>query len=88
MQPHPVEAERPFEVVRRISLSAMDYENFISDLYADREFLGRCSHLCGAGEILRCLLVQQRGRADGILVLPVDGDYVGWAAYYPGPMAD
>ena len=35
-----------------------------------------------AHETWHCILVQQRGRTDGVLVMPEDGCYVGWAAYY------
>ena len=32
-------------------------------------------------DIWKCLLVQQRGRMDGVLVMPKAGRCVGWAAY-------
>ena len=81
--PHPLEQEQPYEIVKIISLSAMDYENFCTDMIADRFFLEENSDLCGESPVWRCLLVQQRGRSDGILVLP-DHCYVKWAAYRPG----
>ncbi len=86
MQPHPAGAERPYAVVQEVALSPMDYENFITDFYADRPFLRSYFHLCSHDKCFRCLLVQCRGRRDGVLVLPVEGGFVGYAAYYPGPI--
>lgn len=36
MKPHQIESETPFEVVKTITLSPMSYENFCTDLLADR----------------------------------------------------
>ena len=80
--PHPIEQEQRFEIVKSIKLAKIDYENFITDMVADRQFIEDNASLCARGEIWRCLLVQQRGCTDGVLVLPTDGCYVGWAAYY------
>ena len=87
MRPHPLEAELDYTVVGTVTLSAMEYENFTTDLYADREFLRRLGSLCAMDRVCRCLLVRQRGGSAGLLVIPEDGDYVGYAAYYPGPAA-
>ena len=68
--PHPVEAEREYEVAARVLLSGLDFENFATDMLADRAFIEEHAALCGVGEVLRCLLVRRRG-----------GDaFVGWAA--------
>lgn len=37
--PHPVEMERQFLVVKTVKLSKIDYENFITDMIADRQFI-------------------------------------------------
>ena len=79
---HLVEKERPFEVVKTVKLAKIDYENFITDMLADRQFIEDHAPLCAKGEVWRCILVQQRGRSDGVLVMPEDGCFVGWAAYY------
>ena len=63
-------------------LARIDYENFTTDMIADRQFIEDNASLCSRGETWRCILVQQRGRTDGVLVLPAGGCYVGWAAYY------
>ena len=83
-------AERPLDTapvavgVRRmqVKLAKIDYENFITDMLADRQFIEDHAALCAKGEVWRCILVQQRGHADGVLVMPEDGCFVGWAAYY------
>ena len=78
---HLLERERPFEVAATVKLAKIDYENFITDMDADRQFIEDHAALCARGEVWRCLLVQQRGRSDGVLVIPEDGCFVGWAAY-------
>ena len=82
MAPHPVERERLYEIVKTVKLAKIDYDNFITDMIADRYFIEDYAALCSQGEVWRCLLVQQRGRSDGVLVVPIDGCYVGWAGYY------
>ena len=81
--PHPVEMERQFLVVKTVRLSKIDYENFITDMIADRQFIEENASLCSKGTVWNCIFVQQRGREDGVLVLPIDQSYVGWAAYLP-----
>ena len=80
--PHPIERERLFTIVKSVRLAKIDYENFITDMLADRQFIEDNAALCSQGETWRCVLVQQRGCTDGILVIPADGCHVGWAAYY------
>ena len=82
--PYPIEQEMQYEIVKTVKLAKIDYENFIADMIADRKFIEDNAVLCSQGEVWRCILVQQRGRTDGVLVVPVDGCYVGWAAYYSG----
>ena len=84
LAPHPIEQETQYEIVNTVKLAKIDYENFITDMIADRLFIEGNAALCAQGGVWRCLLVQQRGRTDGVLVVPVDGCYVGWAAYYSG----
>ena len=79
--PHLKEQERPYEVIKVIRLGAMDYENFITDLLADRPFIEECSNLCEQEEIWKCMLVCQRGQRDGVLVMPERDRFVGWAGY-------
>lgn len=84
LAPHPIEQETQYEIVNTVKLAKTDYENFITDMIADRQFIEDNASLCSQGGPWRCILVQQRGRTDGVLVVPVDGCYVGWAAYYRG----
>ena len=79
---HAVDKERPYEIVKTVKLAKIDYENFITDMVADRQFIEDCATLCAKGQVWRCIVVQQRGHADGVLVMPEDGCFVGWAAYY------
>ncbi len=80
--PHLVEDERAYEVAKQVRLAKIDYENFITDMIADRQFIEDNANLCSKDETWRCILVQQRGQTDGVLVMPEDGCFVGWAAYY------
>jgi len=82
--PHDVTAEREYEIVATVSLGSIDYENFITDMVADRQFLEENCGLCSVGKVWKCLLVQQRGRTDGVLVIPVDRRYVKYAACFRG----
>ena len=81
-RPHRPEEERPYAVVKRIYLLRIDYENFITDLYADRQFIEDYGHFCSEGEEYRCLLVTTRGGEDGILVTPLEERFVRSAAYW------
>lgn len=81
--PHPIEDERPYCVVARVRLAKIDYENFLCDLLADRQFLEDHGETCKTGTVWGCLLVQQRGRTDGVLVIPERRRFVAWAAYVP-----
>lgn len=78
--PHANGTESPYEIVKRIPLGKISYENFYTDMVADRQFLEDFAPICTNENVRKCLLVHQRGRKDGILVVP-DGCYVGSAAY-------
>ena len=80
-KPHLLESEQSYEIVQTITLSKMDYDNFCTDMKVDRQFIEDYSALCGTGTVWKCLLVHQRGRSDGVLVIPIDGCYVKYAAY-------
>lgn len=80
MQPHLLAHEREYLIVKTIELGKMDYENFITDMLADRQFIEDNAGLCSQGEVWQCLLIRQRGCSDGILVMPEGSCYVGWAA--------
>ena len=82
MVPHLIEQERPYRIVTEIQLPAIDYENFITDMLADRQFIEDHSKCCKKGEVWECLFVRRRGQADGVLIIPEQDCFVGCAAYY------
>ena len=38
-KPHLINQERPYEIVEQLVLAEIDYENFITDMRADRQFI-------------------------------------------------
>ena len=83
MQPHCVEAERPFHIVKTIQLNGIDYTNFSTDMLADRSYIEGNYHLCSSlGPVIQCLLIKQKGKKGGILVVPIQS-WVASAALYP-----
>ena len=83
LKPHRMEDEVTYEVVRTIYLPQIDYENFATDLTVDRAYIKQYAHLCGVHEgVWQCLLIQQETAKTGILVMPEDQCWVGYAAYY------
>ena len=80
-RPHLLSDERPYEIVKIITLTAIDYENFTNDMMVDRQFLEEIAEACVDGEVMRCLLAKRRGKPDGVLVVPECKSYVKWAAY-------
>ncbi len=80
MIPHLLEQERQYEIVKTVVLGNMDYESFITDMLADRQFIEDNAALRSRGVIWKCLLIRQRGQTGGVLVMPESGCNVGWAA--------
>ena len=60
---------RPYRIVSTVCLGGMDYENFVTDLLADRAFLENAPNCGKEGEVLCCLRVSSPGR-ENILVVP------------------
>ena len=60
---------RPYRIVSSLRLGGMDYENFVTDLLADRAFLENVPGCGEDGPLVRCLCVSCKGR-DSVLVLP------------------
>ena len=60
---------RPYRIVSSLRLGGMDYENFVTDLLADRAFLENVPGCGEDGKVLFCLRVSCSGRED-ILVVP------------------
>ena len=80
---HLIDRERPYRIIATVELRKIDYENFVADMLVDRQFIEDHGQDCKAGEVWDCLLVRQRGRTDGVLVLPEQDCFVSWAAYVP-----
>lgn len=68
--PHPLEQEREYEIVKTIRLAKIDYENFVTDMLADRQFLEDKAALCCKDDVIRCLRVTCRGSKESVLVVP------------------
>lgn len=80
---HLVDAERPYEIVKTVQLSKMEYENFTTDLLADRAFLDGFPETKWNETVHRCVFVHARGQKDGVLVVPTKEGHVKLAAYIP-----
>ena len=90
---HALDQERPYAVTKTITLPLIDYENFITDMRADRQYLKDyaeyCSKINFVGRVVgaagddtwKCLLIKRRGHRDGVLVIPGHECWVDWAAY-------
>ena len=76
---HAVDAEQGYDIQKVVSLPRIDYENFITDMLADRAFLEDTPPQDDSG-IFHCILIRQRGKKDGVLVVPA-GTHVELAAY-------
>lgn len=86
LRPHRIEEERAYRICKRVCLSAMAYENCITDLTADRAYIEANSELCSDEGTLRGIFVHRRGASDGVLLVSgtgVERAYVKWAAYLP-----
>ncbi len=70
---------RPYQIVSTVCLGGIDYENFVTDLLADRAFLENVPGCGEDGHLVRCLCVTSWGR-DSVLVLPDGTGHVALAA--------
>ena len=70
---------RPYRIVKTSRMGAMDYENFATDLLADRAFLENADGCGEEGGLVRCLCVCCPGW-ESILVLPDGAGHVALAA--------
>ena len=78
----PVSGElRDYEIVKTIRLKHIDYENFATDMQADRGYLENNAALCKDAPVLQCLLICEQRNGGGILVFPC-GAYVEMAALF------
>ena len=70
---------RPYQIVSTVCLGGVDYENFVTDLLADRAFLENVPGCGQEGPLVCCLCVTCRGR-DSVLVLPDSTGHVALTA--------
>lgn len=85
IRPHLSEWLKSYIVEKEIGLGKIDYENFITDLCVDRWFIEKYTHLCSIDEngVWHCLLVSQKGKSGGVLVMSEGRVFPKWAAYLP-----
>lgn len=77
---HRADQEESFEIVKEVTLSEIDYENFVTDMLADRDFLDGFD-IEGISP-KQCVLVRKRGKVEGaVLVVPTKDGHVSSAAY-------
>lgn len=82
-RPHLYEERHPYKPAAKVIIDKIDYENFITDLRVEREYLEDKASLCSVDRdgVWYCILVQQQEGSDGVLVIADAGGYVIWAAY-------
>lgn len=81
-KPHNPMDEQRFVIVKTVDLAQIDYENFITDLCVDRQFIEDNAEVMriADGEY-QCIFVRQKGKSDGILVMSDGNDFPKYAAY-------
>ena len=72
---------RKYRIVKTICLPQIDFENFTTDLLADRQFIEDHSALCTGSR--DCLLVTNHHKGTGLLIIPWRGCFVRQAALLP-----
>lgn len=71
MVPHAIERERRYEIVKVVKLRKIEYENFVTDMLVDRQFLEDNAVLCSKeGAVIHCLKITFNGADESILVVP------------------
>jgi hypothetical protein len=82
-RPHFLHQRKGLKVEARVELSAIEYKNFVTDLCADRPFIEKHKDVSRVDYdgVWHCLLVRQKGKRDGVLVMSEGHDYPKWAAY-------
>ena len=82
-RPHLNTHRKPYVIVKTVELARIDYENLITDLCVDRWFIEENKSLCGidGDGVWHCIFAKQRGKMDGVLIMPEGRDFPKWAAY-------
>lgn len=86
MRPHSPQEQKPYIIEEKIELRRIDYENLITDLCVDRWFVEKYTHLCKIDDngVLHCILVLQKSKANGVLIMSEGEVFPKWAAYFKG----
>lgn len=80
--PHRVDNRSAYEIKKRINLRPIDYENLITDMLVERNYIEESSELCtSSSDVLDCLLISQIDSNEGILIVPEENGYVRFAAF-------
>ncbi len=83
ISPHFTSDERAFEIAKRIDLRPIDYENFVTDLRVEREYIENSAHISEKqSDVFNCLFISKSGNNDGVLVVPDKNGFVESAAFF------
>lgn len=78
---HDTKNRSGYSVKKHINLRLIDYENLISDMLVEREYIEESAELCkSSSDVLDCLLVSPIDGSEGILIVPGENGYVRSAA--------
>lgn len=84
--PHLLSKEVPYVIEHTIALPAIEYENFITDLGVERQFIQDYKASCYIDDqgLWHCILVRRRGIPGGVLVMSGGTDRPQHAAWLDG----
>lgn len=82
-RPYLVTQTKPYIIEKEVVLAKIDYENFITDLCVDREYIEENCSLMKIDDqgIWHCIFVRQKNKNDGILVMSDGTVFPKWCAY-------
>jgi len=82
MSPHFLDDEKEYEILKRIELHPIDYENFVTDFLVERDYIEDAANLDDKkNDVFKCLLISKTGNTDGVLVIPQKNGFIERAAY-------
>lgn len=73
--------EKNYQVVQKIALEKITYENFVSDMVVARDFLEMPDQQAMDDDDLKCLLIFSPGVKGEVLVAANEKGFVRYAAY-------
>ena len=85
-RPHSPTERKPYIIEEEIELAKIDYENLITDLCVDRWFVEKHTDRCIIDNdgVYHCILVVQKGKSNGVLIMSEGEVFPKWAAYFKG----